>query len=81
VDSIEHQILRELASTGPLRTDELAMRLHARHWTDLCTPLDQLVSLGYATVVGPLGRPEARYRLHARGRAALDADPCTELTR
>jgi predicted ArsR family transcriptional regulator len=74
VDSVEERLLRELAQAGPLRTDELARRLSARHWTDLCTPLTVLVSRGYATVVGPLGRPETRYRIHPRGRAALLAD-------
>jgi predicted ArsR family transcriptional regulator len=71
MDSLDKRLLRELAEAGPLKTDELARRLNARHWTDLCTPLDELVSRGYATVVGPLGRPETLYRVHPRGRAAL----------
>ena len=75
MDSLDERLLRELVQAGPLRTDELAQRLNARHWTDLCTALDQLVSSGYATVVGPLGRPETLYRVHARGRAALSAEP------
>lgn len=71
MDAFDKRLLRELANAGPLRTDELARRLNARHWTDLCTALDQLVSSGYAAVVGPLGRPETLYRVHSRGRAAL----------
>jgi len=71
VDSLNERLLRELAQAGPLRTDDLARHVGARHWTDLCTALDELVSRGYATVVGPLGRPETLYRVHPRGRAAL----------
>ena len=71
MDSLNKRLLRELAQAGPLRTDDLARRVSASHWTDLCTALDELVSSGYATVVGPLGRPETLYRVHARGRAAL----------
>ena len=75
LDSLDERLLRELAQAGQLRTDELALRLNAHHWTDLCTALDRLVSKGYATVVGPLGRPETLYRVHARGRAALRSVP------
>jgi len=70
-EPLDERLLRELAQAGSLRTDELARRLNAHHWADLCTDLDRLVSSGYVTVVGPLGRPETRYRIHARGRAAL----------
>jgi predicted ArsR family transcriptional regulator len=75
MDALSKRVLRELADSGRLRTDELARRLNAHHWTDLCTALDELVSSGYATVVGPIGRPETLYRLHPRGRAALSIEP------
>jgi len=75
VDALNERLLRELAEASPLRTDDLARRLNAGHWTDLCTALDQLTSGGFVTVVGPLGRPETRYRIHARGRAALSPNP------
>src|SRR5579859_956594 len=58
MDSLNKRLLCELAQAGPLRTDDLARRVSARHWTDLCTALDELVSSGYATVVGPLGGPK-----------------------
>jgi predicted ArsR family transcriptional regulator len=64
-------LLHRQRQAGPLRTDDLARRVNARHWTDLCTALDELVSGGYVTVVGPLGRPETLYRVRPRGRAAL----------
>ena len=75
MDATEERLLSELAQAASLSTEELARRLQARNWVDLCTPLAQLVSSGYATVVGPLGRPETLYRVHARGRAALRAEP------
>jgi hypothetical protein len=66
VDSVEEQLLRELASAGPLRTEEVALRLNARHWTELCTALDRLVSSGCATVVGRWGgRKPATASMHA----------------
>ncbi|MBV9897381.1 MAG: Lrp/AsnC family transcriptional regulator [Chloroflexi bacterium] len=71
MDSLDERLLRELAQAGPLTTNELAHRLSAGHWADVCTALNRLVSEGYATVVGPLGRPETLYRVHPRGRAAL----------
>lgn len=76
VDALDERLLRELAHTdGQLRADELALRVGAHHWVDLSTALGQCVSRGYVTVVGPLGRPEARYRIHARGRSALSGTP------
>jgi predicted ArsR family transcriptional regulator len=73
--AVEERLLRELAQAGSLTTDELARRLDAQHWAELSTALDQLVSSGYVSVVGPLGRPGTRYRIHSRGHAALIADP------
>ncbi len=74
MDALEERLLNELAGGRRLTSDELAARLNARHWADLSTALAQLVLNGYVTVVGPLGRAETRYRIHARGRAALAAD-------
>ena len=71
---LEQRVLEELARAGQLTADELAQRLNARHWADLSSALGQLVSRGYVTVTGPLGRAETRYRIHARGRAALADD-------
>jgi hypothetical protein len=55
MDWLQERILRQLALAGPPTADELVRRLNARQWTDLCTPLAQLVARGHATVVGPLG--------------------------
>ena len=74
MDPLEERLLNELAGGSGLTSGELAGRLNARHWTDLSTALAQLVSNGYVTVIGPLGRAETRYRIHARGRAALAAN-------
>jgi predicted ArsR family transcriptional regulator len=74
MDALEHRVLSEVAVAGQLSADELAQRLNARHWADLSSALSHLVSSGYVTVSGPLGRAETRYRIHARGRAALSPD-------
>ena len=71
---LERRVLEELAIAGQLTADELGQRLNARHWADLSSALSQLASRGYVTVSGPLGRAETRYRIHARGRAALADD-------
>ena len=71
MDALDEQLLRGLAEGGQLTADELAQRIHARHWADLSTALAQLVAGGYVTVIGPPGRAETRYKIHPRGRAAL----------
>lgn len=71
MDNLEQQLLRTLAESGQLTADDLAHRVHARHWVDLSTALAQLARSGYVTVVGPLGRAETRYRAHPQGLAAL----------
>jgi DNA-binding PadR family transcriptional regulator len=71
MDGLSRAILHELASGGPLTAVQLAARLEARHWADLSTALGKLVSSGYISVTGPLGRAETTYRIHERGRAAL----------
>jgi predicted ArsR family transcriptional regulator len=71
LDELSRAILNELATAGSLSTEQLARRLQARHWADLSTALARLVSSGYVSVTGPLGRAETTYRIHARGRAAL----------
>jgi hypothetical protein len=58
--------MRELAEGGQLTADELARRMQARQWVDLRTALHQLAELSYVSVVGTLGRAEARYRTHPR---------------
>jgi hypothetical protein len=72
MDALEKQLLGELAGSGQLTADELAQRIRARDWVDLCTALSQLTAKGYVTVVGPLGRANTRYRAHPQGLAALD---------
>ena len=74
MDALEQRLLNEVALAGQLTSDELARRLNVRHWADLSTALSQLVANGYVSVTGPLGRAETRYRIHARGRAALAAN-------
>ena len=64
--------MRELATGGQITADELARRIHARHWANLSTALARLTASGYVTVVGPLGRAETRYRAHPKGVAALE---------
>jgi hypothetical protein len=71
LDELGRAILNELATAGSLTTEQLATRVQARHWADLSTALAGLVSSGYVSVTGPLGRAETRYRIHERGRAAL----------
>jgi predicted ArsR family transcriptional regulator len=72
MDVVEERLLRELAlAGGRLRADELARRVGVAHWVELSTALSELVRGGYITVVGPLGRAEATYRIHPRGRDAL----------
>ena len=71
MDVLEQQLLRELAAGGQITVEELAGRVHARHWVDLSTALANLQRSGYVTVVGPLGRAETRYRAHPQGIAAL----------
>jgi predicted ArsR family transcriptional regulator len=72
MDALEERLLRELADGGRLTADELARRVGARQWADLSTALTQLAASGHVTVVGPLGRPTTRYRVHPQGLAALD---------
>jgi predicted ArsR family transcriptional regulator len=72
MDATEEQLMRELATGGQITADELARRIHARHWADLSTALARLTASGYVTVVGPLGRAETRYRAHPKGVAALE---------
>ena len=74
MDALEQRVLNELALAGQLTADELGRRLNAGHWADLSSALSQLVANGYVMVTGPLGRAETRYRIHARGRAALAVD-------
>ena len=72
MDPLSRAILQELASAGSLSALQLGARLQAHHWADLSTALGKLVSSGYISVTGPLGRAETTYRIHARGRAALN---------
>lgn len=69
--ALEKRLLRELAAGGQLTADELARRVEARAWVELSTALAQLTARGYVTVVGPLGRANARYRAHPQGLAAF----------
>ena len=71
MDELSRAILQEMASVRSLSAQELARRLQARHWADLSTALGKLVSSGYLSVTGPLGRAETTYRIHERGRTAL----------
>ena len=72
MDQLEERLLRELSGGEQLTADDLANRIDARDWVELSTPLSQLASTGYVTVVGPLGRATTCYRIHPQGRAALD---------
>ena len=71
MDELSRAILHELAGARLLTAQQVAARLEARHWADLSTALGKLVSGGYISVTGPLGRAETTYRIHERGRAAL----------
>jgi DNA-binding Lrp family transcriptional regulator len=71
MDALEERVLRELADGGRMTAADLARRIGARQWVDLSTVLANLSRSGYVTVIGPLGRPETQYRVHARGLAAL----------
>ena len=71
MDSLARTILRELGNARSLTALQLAARLEVQHWADLSTALGKLVSSGYLSVTGPLGRAETTYRIHERGRAAL----------
>jgi predicted ArsR family transcriptional regulator len=69
VDALERAILHELATARALTASDLAERLQVAHWANLSTALSSLVAAGYVSVIGPLGRAETTYRIHARGRA------------
>jgi DNA-binding PadR family transcriptional regulator len=71
LDELSRAVLQELATARSLTAEQVAVRLHARHWADLSTALARLVSSGYVSVTGPLGRAETTYRIHERGRAVL----------
>ena len=71
MDPLEEQLLRELIGGDQMTAEDLARRIHARHWVDLSTALANLSARGYVTVVGPLGRAGTRYRAHSQGIAAL----------
>jgi predicted ArsR family transcriptional regulator len=72
MDALSRRILEELADARSLTALEIAARLGAGHWADLSTVLGRLVAAGCISVTGPLGRAETTYRIHARGRAALE---------
>jgi hypothetical protein len=68
MDSHEDRLLRELAQGRALRADELARRLDARNWVDLCTPLPSscrgatLRLLAHSGGLKPVPDPFARPR-------------------
>jgi predicted ArsR family transcriptional regulator len=66
MDDLSRAILRELSSAQSLTAQQIATRLGVSHWANLSTALAKLVAAGSISVVGPLGRAETTYRIHAR---------------